>query len=56
MCVFTIMYIHYSKMHTTVATRENFEVFRDNYRCNSSSPFVKVSKKCHERLQNFPWW
>ena len=24
------------------------------YTCNSSSPFVKVSKKCHERLRNFP--
>ena len=42
--------------HATVATGENFEVFRDtfltllqrglmSYTCNSSSPFVKVSRK-----------
>ena len=50
----------YNETHATVATRENFKVFRDtfltllqrglrSYTCNSSSPLVKVSKKCAQK-------
>ena len=47
-------------MHATLATGENFEVFHDTtltlfltllqWGCNSSSPFVKVSKKCQKSV------
>ena len=48
----------YSETHATVATGENFEVFRDTFltllqrgsTSNSSSPFVKVSKKCQKSV------
>ena len=49
----------YSETHAAVATGENFKVFCDtfltllqrglmSYTCNSSSPFVKVSKRCQK--------
>ena len=52
-------FYYYSETHTTAATGEHFEVVRDtfltllqrglmSYRRNSSSPFVKVSKKCQK--------
>ena len=51
----------YRETHATIATRENFKVFRDtfltllqrglrSYTCNSSSPLVKVSKKCQKSV------